>query len=189
MSHEFSHKKAIILGYRNYGEKDRYYNFLIEDEGFRYVRVQGVRDIKSKHRNLLSLFTCPLITYMNNREYRLIGIKEDEYLATTQAQVFFFVLLAHMLRVIDMDDTEHMALYSVVRTMYTEVTNSNAQNFQIALFTLENILNYVGYGEEKDSYVPLEQVIIEDKEIHSRVRAMVYGNVELQFLNEYLEHI
>ena len=94
-----------------------------------------------------------------------------------------------MLRVIDMDDTEHMALYSVVRTMYTEVTNSNAQNFQIALFTLENILNYVGYGEEKDSYVPLEQVIIEDKEIHSRVRAMVYGNVELQFLNEYLEHI
>lgn len=189
MSHEFSHKKAIVLGYRNYGEKDRYYNFLIENEGFRYVRVQGVRDIASKHRNLLSLFSCPTITYMNNREYRLIGIKEDEYLATTDSQVFFFVILAHILRVIDMDDGEHAELYSLIRTMYQEIKNNDVQNFQIALFTLGNILHYVGYGEIKNAYISLEQVIIKDKEIHSSVRSMVYENVELQFLNEYLEHI
>lgn len=188
MSHEFSHKKAIIFGYRNYGEKDRYYNLLIEDEGLRYVRVQGVRDVKSKHRNLLGLFACPLITYIHAREYRLIGIQEDEYLATTEDLVFMFSFIANMTRVVDFDEEENKRLYDLIRELYEEVrTHSQISRPQLMVYIAFSILNFIGYGDEKHEHLPLEQVILNYETIHAKLRAMVYEHRELSFLNEYLD--
>ncbi|HEY1041213.1 MAG TPA: hypothetical protein VGE63_00605 [Candidatus Paceibacterota bacterium] len=188
MSHEFSHKKAIVFGYRNYGEKDRYYNLLIEDDGLRYVRVQGVRDVKSKHRNLLGLFACPTITYIHGREYRLIGIQEDEYLATTEELVFAFSFIANITRVVEFDEAEHKGLYHLIREIHDEISQHPAvPRTKLLVYIASTILNFIGYGDEKHEHMPLEQVILTYETIHTKVRAMVYEHRELSFLNEYLD--
>lgn len=190
MSHEFIHKKAIVLGYRNYGERDRYYNLLIEDEGLRYVRVQGVRDAKSKHRYSLGLFTSPNITYLHGKEYRLIGVQEDEYLATTEEYIFAMGFLTQILRMVEFEDTEQKLLYDFVRKLHQEIVEEeHASRVQIMMYLSYSILSFIGYTEEKHEHMPLKKVILIYDDIHAKVRTMIFEHRELGFLNEYLDII
>ena len=56
--HHIYHTEGIILGSKNFGEAEKYYNIFTKDLGMITAEARGVRNLRSKLRFTLSDFAC-----------------------------------------------------------------------------------------------------------------------------------
>ncbi|OJI09519.1 MAG: hypothetical protein COV08_00710 [Candidatus Vogelbacteria bacterium CG10_big_fil_rev_8_21_14_0_10_49_38] len=75
MAYRHYETRGLVLGWRNFGEANRFYQILTPDFGLVRVAAQGVRQEKSKFRYQLNGFLIELVLIRGREYWRLVGAK------------------------------------------------------------------------------------------------------------------
>lgn len=78
MSYTLYQTKAIVIAVENRGEANRFVTLLTEEYGLIKAMVQSVREIRSKQRFGLQLFSCSNVNLIKGKDmWRIAGVEPD----------------------------------------------------------------------------------------------------------------
>jgi DNA repair protein RecO (recombination protein O) len=87
MSYNLYSTEAIVLAYENKGEANRIVTLLTEEFGLIRAMVQSVREVRSKQRFGLQIFTLVQVNLIQGKEFwRLAGVEPKENLGMRLAE-------------------------------------------------------------------------------------------------------
>lgn len=157
MSYTHHHTQAIVIGLENHGEGSRLVTLLTKDYGVIRALAQSVREIRSKQRFGLQLFSYSEVTLILGREYwRLAGVTPIRnygmYLAERPLAHGVLSRNARLIRRLVAGEEPHEELFNELKNAFDFLYNQSLTDETIQYFeTLLVIrtLHHLGYWSQE----------------------------------------
>lgn len=193
MTHRIYTTEAIVLAVREAGEGTRTLSLFTPDLGLIFATAQGLRELKSKLRYSLQLFSLAKVSLVRGREvWRLVGaVPERGFMRpTVTPEVLSLVArVAHLtLRLIhgETAQSELFAGYKANLFFLNTPDLSSEQLRQAELLIVLRLLHRLGYIEARPELAPLLNFHEWDVAILDQVPSLETS--VLRVVNQALQH-
>lgn len=148
MSHALYHVDAFVVGVRDAGEANRVISLFSRELGLVKASAQGVRELRSKLRYALALFSHSRVSLVRGREvWRVTGALslEGPYSEMWRSEVMsrFFLLITRFVQGEESDPELYEELL-YLRDAVGSARESDAR--ELELLGVVRILSHLGYG-------------------------------------------